>query len=76
MKQLSVLVLLILSALGFSQAAAPTLSVSAPPKQVAAGGKVTLTLTLTFAPGMHGYQNPPAQEYEMLAALMDKMGPQ
>jgi DsbC/DsbD-like thiol-disulfide interchange protein len=57
--------LLALVGSAFAQAQEPTVSVSAPPKSVAAGSKITLTLTLTFAPGLHGYQNPPAQEYEI-----------
>lgn len=65
MKHLSVLVLLMLAAIGFTQAAEPTVTVSAPPKQVAAGSKITLTVTVTFGPGLHGYQNPPAQDYEI-----------
>jgi DsbC/DsbD-like thiol-disulfide interchange protein len=65
MRTLAILFGLAVSALGFTQADAPTISVSAPPKQVAAGAKVTLTVTVTFGPGLHGYQNPPAQDYEI-----------
>jgi len=56
---------LIASAIAFCQAPAPTLALSKLPNQVVAGSKVTLTLTITFAEGFHGYQNPPASEYEI-----------
>lgn len=65
MKRIATLFALLVCSLAFGQAPTPTVSVSAPPKQVAAGAKLTLTVTLTFADGMHGYQNPPAQEYEI-----------
>jgi len=54
-----------LSVFASAQAPEPGLSLSAPAKAVAAGSKITLTLTLTFADGFHGYQNPPAQEFEI-----------
>lgn len=56
-----------LAVLGFAplQVPDPTLAVTAPPKQVQAGTKLTLKVNLTFAPGYHGYQNPPASEYEI-----------
>lgn len=65
MKKIAILFALLVSAAAFCQAPTPKVSVSAPPKQVAAGAKLTLTVTLTFAPGYHGYQNPPAEEYEI-----------
>lgn len=65
MKLFSLILLSALVSLGLAQAPDPTVTVSAPPKQVAAGAKLTLTVTLTFAEGFHGYQNPPAQEYEI-----------
>ena len=49
----------------FGQAAEPTIVVSAPPKQVAINSKVTFNVFLEFAEGFHGYQNPPAQEFEI-----------
>jgi DsbC/DsbD-like thiol-disulfide interchange protein len=65
MKRIAILFGLLAASLSFAQAPEPTLTVSAPPKQVAAGAKITLTVTVTFAPGLHGYQNPPAQEFEI-----------
>lgn len=65
MKRITVLFALLAAAFASAQAPAPTVTVSAPPKQVAAGAKLTLTVTLTFADGFHGYQNPPAQDYEI-----------
>jgi DsbC/DsbD-like thiol-disulfide interchange protein len=32
---------------------------------VAAGGLIDGTITLTFASGLHGYQNPPDNQYEI-----------
>lgn len=54
-----------LSVFASAQAPEPTLTVSAAPKAVAIGSKLTLTVTITFADGLHGYQNPPAGEYEI-----------
>lgn len=65
MKLAVVLLSILATTLGFAQAPAPTVTVSPPPKQVAVGAKLTLTVTLTFAEGFHGYQNPPAQEFEI-----------
>lgn len=65
MKRIMVLFALLATAFASAQAPAPTVTVSTPPKQVAAGAKLTLTVTLTFADGFHGYQNPPAQDYEI-----------
>lgn len=64
MRTLTILLGLALSAIGLCQTA-PTVSVAAPPKAVLVGSKLTLNVTVTFAPGMHGYQNPPAGEYEI-----------
>jgi DsbC/DsbD-like thiol-disulfide interchange protein len=55
----------VLAASIFAQGPKPAISVSTPPKAVVAGSKLTLTVTLTIAPGFHGYQNPPASEYEI-----------
>ncbi|MBC8066463.1 MAG: hypothetical protein H7Y17_16655 [Chlorobia bacterium] len=60
-----ILLAIFAASIGSAQAPAPAVTVSAPPKQVAAGSKLTLTVILTFAEGFHGYQNPPAQEYEI-----------
>lgn len=65
MKRIAILLAILVSAMALSQAPAPKVSVSTPPKQVAAGSKLTLVVTVTFAPGYHGYQNPPAEEYEI-----------
>lgn len=35
------------------------------PKQVVAGSPVKGVVTVTFAKGLHGYQNPPTSEYEI-----------
>lgn len=63
----AVLLFGLLATLGFVsfQAPDPTIKVDAPPKQVAAGSKLTLNVNLTFASGLHGYQNPPASDYEI-----------
>ena len=65
MKTIAMLLGFLATAIAMCQAPTPTVSVSAPPKQVAAGGKLTLVVTVTFAPGYHGYQNPPASDYEI-----------
>jgi DsbC/DsbD-like thiol-disulfide interchange protein len=65
MKRTLLIIVALLAAVAVSQAPKPTVTVSAPPKSVVAGSKLSLTLTVTFAPGFHGYQNPPATEYEI-----------
>jgi DsbC/DsbD-like thiol-disulfide interchange protein len=54
-----------LAALCTAQAPEPIVAISAPPKNVVAGSKLTLTITVTFATGFHAYQNPPAADYEI-----------
>ena len=44
---------------------APTASLKFAKATAAPGEKVKATLTVTFAPGLHGYQNPPAQDYQI-----------
>jgi len=64
-KRAFVLLISALSVFASAQAPEPTLTVSEAPKAVAAGSKLTLTVTVSFADGLHGYQNPPAQEFEI-----------
>jgi DsbC/DsbD-like thiol-disulfide interchange protein len=64
-KIFGIISLCLIACLGLGQAPEPTLVVSPIAKQVAAGSKITVTLTVTFAEGFHGYQNPPAGEYEI-----------
>lgn len=65
MKRLALFLIASVAALACAQAPAPEVTLSAPPKAVAAGSKVKLTVTVTFADGLHGYQNPPKQEFEI-----------
>lgn len=44
---------------------APQVVVSGPKTPVAPGAKFTVRLTVTFAPGLHGYQNPPADPFQI-----------
>lgn len=62
---LSSIVLLLASAFAFCQAPEPTVALSKLPTQSVAGSKITIIVTITFAEGFHGYQNPPASEYEI-----------
>lgn len=64
-KIFGIIALCLMACLGFSQAPEPGLVVSPIAKQVLVGSKLTVTLTVTFAEGFHGYQNPPAGEYEI-----------
>lgn len=65
MKAAVILFGLLLGTTVFGQAPSPTLGITAVPKQVIAGSKLTFHVIFTFAPGFHGYQNPPAQDYEI-----------
>lgn len=42
---------------------APDAKLTVEPGAAIAGGLVKATISLTFAPGLHGYQNPPSQDY-------------
>ncbi len=44
---------------------APTAEFKAAKPTFAIGKPIVGTLKLTFAPGMHGYQNPPSDEFEI-----------
>lgn len=44
---------------------APSASLKFAKANVKAGEKVKATLSITFADGLHGYQNPPAQDYQI-----------
>ncbi len=43
----------------------PTVSVKLLSKSVAPGGTIKGEVTLTFSEGLHGYQNPPADQYQI-----------
>jgi DsbC/DsbD-like thiol-disulfide interchange protein len=65
-RALLALVLSLLSLVAFGQAeTAPTASLSLPKGKFLAGGKLKGVLTVTFAEGLHGYQNPPSSEYQI-----------
>lgn len=65
MKSLFLAVATMFAVLCSAQAPEPMITISAPPKNVVAGSKLTLTITVTFANGYHAYQNPPAADYEI-----------
>lgn len=44
-------------------AEAPKAKLTLPETEVVAGSLVKGTVSLTFAPGLHGYQNPPSEDY-------------
>lgn len=64
-RRLLVPFLALASTVAFGQAAAPTATLKFDKSSAAAGSVVKATLTLTFAEGLHGYQNPPADEYQI-----------
>jgi len=43
----------------------PTIALQLDDEQGISGGPVTGTITITFADGLHGYQNPPSQDYQI-----------
>lgn len=43
----------------------PTVSLKLKSDQGVSGGPVAGVITLTFADGLHGYQNPPSQDYQI-----------
>jgi DsbC/DsbD-like thiol-disulfide interchange protein len=57
-----VLAVLALPLLGLAQGEPPTAQLSLP-KSGKPGQKVKAIVKLTFAPGLHGYQNPPTKDY-------------
>lgn len=57
--------LIALLAISPIQAEAPEISVKLNQATGVAGGPVRGTATITFAPGLHGYQNPPSQDYQI-----------
>lgn len=61
--------LIALTLLAPAQAAAPEIIVKLASDSGIAGGPVRGTATLIFAPGLHGYQNPPSQDYQIPVAL-------
>lgn len=44
---------------------APSASLKFDKPSATAGAKVKATLSITFADGLHGYQNPPAEDYQI-----------
>ena len=63
---LASLPLVLVAAAAMAQPApAPTATLKFDKPSAAAGSVVKGTLTITFADGLHGYQNPPADEYEI-----------
>jgi DsbC/DsbD-like thiol-disulfide interchange protein len=50
---------------GQSGGTPPTATLKFAKSSAAPGAVVDATLTVTFAPGLHGYQNPPADEYQI-----------
>jgi thiol:disulfide interchange protein DsbD len=65
MTRLLVPALALLSAAAFGQAAAPTATLKFDKPTAVPGSVVKATLTLSFAEGLHGYQNPPAEEFQI-----------
>src|SRR4051794_19632299 len=65
MSRLLVPALALLSAAAFGQAAAPTATLKFDKASATAGSVVKAPLVLTFADGLHGYKNPPADEYQI-----------
>lgn len=51
------------------QADAPMVSLKLSGTEAEAGQLVTGTVTVTFAPGLHGYQNPPSEDYMIPVAV-------
>jgi DsbC/DsbD-like thiol-disulfide interchange protein len=64
MAYLALLPLLVLSGPAI-QDEAPSASLKFAKATAAPGEKLKATLTVTFAPGLHGYQNPPAEEFQI-----------
>ncbi len=48
---------------------APKATLAIEPGTVVAGSLVKAVVTLTFAPGLHGYQNPPSEDYMIPIAI-------
>ena len=65
MTRLLVPALALLSAAAFGQATPPTASLKFDKATAVPGSVVKATLMLTFAEGLHGYQNPPAEDYQI-----------
>ncbi|MEZ5162825.1 MAG: hypothetical protein R2688_03545 [Fimbriimonadaceae bacterium] len=61
--------LLAATVLNTAQADAPTVSLTLNSPEAEAGQLVPGTVTVTFAPGLHGYQNPPSEDYMIPVAV-------
>jgi hypothetical protein len=53
----------------------PVVSLSKLPASIAAGHTFKATLTVKFADGLHGYQNPPSTEYDIPVSVKLSSGP-
>jgi len=62
---LASLPLLIAATAAVAQSTPPTATLKFDKPTAAAGAVVKGTLTITFADGLHGYQNPPTDEYQI-----------
>ncbi len=63
------LALLLLSLLAFAQSNTPPTIKLSFPKQAKAGATVMGVVEVSFAEGLHGYQNPPSGEYQIPVAV-------
>jgi len=57
--------LVLVSSVAFGQSADPVAKLKMPKGQLVAGKTIKATLTLTFAEGLHAYQNPPSSEFQI-----------
>jgi len=57
------LLVLISCLAGWAADIPPKLSLLSPTKAGVAGSRLQLTVTITFADGLHGYQNPPSEDW-------------
>ncbi|HWD39646.1 MAG TPA: protein-disulfide reductase DsbD domain-containing protein [Fimbriimonas sp.] len=53
----------------------PTVTIAGPKAAVAPNHLVKVTVKLKFADGLHGYQNPPSDQYEQPVTVKLKSGP-
>lgn len=52
-------------AMGSVQEVPPTVSLGTVPSTVAAGAAISTSVSIRFAEGFHGYQNPPSDPYQI-----------
>ena len=66
---ITICVAFLAAALTFAQDIPPTASIQVNAEKVSPGEEFKVDVTVSFAPGLHGYQNPPTKDYMIPVSL-------